>query len=75
MDEKERKKIEEWFSVCGRQMCEGVWQTQRELYVDCVLYGGGVVRCSDRKFGDMLMELGCEMKRVSSGLVYRVKEA
>lgn len=61
-----------WFSEHGEHLCVGGWCLLRDLYIDYIVYTQGSVRCSDREFGKMLVELGCESKRVSDGIVYRL---
>lgn len=75
MDIEQREYIERWFTAVGRDLCSAGWRSLRDLYVECVLYSNGLVRCSDREFGSVLREFGCEPKRVAEGLVYRVVES
>lgn len=68
----DRQNIEEWFDAEGRAMLSASWCMMRDLYVECVLFTRGEVRCSDREFGQVLCELGCEYKRVAGGMAYRL---
>lgn len=68
----ERQYIKEWFDAEGRAILSASWCMLRDLYVECVLFARGSVRCSDREFGQVLCELGCEYKRVAEGMAYRL---
>lgn len=68
----EKQNIKDWFDSEGRAMLSASWCMLRDLYVECVLFTHGDVRCSDREFGQALCELGCEYKRVADGMAYRL---
>lgn len=71
-ENRDARGIRRWFNARGMAMCCGGWCSLRDLKIDCVLYTEGCVRCSDREFALFLMGLGCESKRVSGGMVYRL---
>lgn len=68
----EKQDIKKWFDKEGYDMMSASWCMLRDLYVECVLFTQGRIRCSDREFGAMLIELGCECKRVADGMAYRL---
>lgn len=71
MTDTDREYIKKWFRAKGSLMCAETWRMLQDLYIECVLYTKGGMRCSNREFGQVLSELGCEYKRVADGMAYR----